>query len=83
MAISELVQPGQTNRGPTCLVCVALANLSPKDAKALRGHLANKAWRFTELSDALAADPDTPLDLKPFILARHARGQCAARERLR
>ena len=83
MAISELAQPGKTNRGPTCQVCIALGDLSDKDAAALRGHLANRAWRFTELSDALAADPDTPLDLKPFILARHARGQCAAGEKLR
>lgn len=84
MAISQLdPTAGTTNRGPRCLVCVALANLDPADAKALRGHLSNPAWRYTELSDALAADKDTPLDLKPFILARHARGECAAGERLR
>jgi hypothetical protein len=84
VAISKL-DPSATkiSRGPRCLVCVALASLPPTEAKALRGHLSNPAWRYTELSDALAADSDTPLDLKPFVLARHARGECAAGERLR
>jgi hypothetical protein len=83
MAISRLAKPTTVNRGPRCLVCLTLAGLTPDDAKALRAHLADPAWRYTELSDALAADKDTPLDIKPFILARHARGECAAGERLR
>jgi hypothetical protein len=85
VAISTLPTPAaiRVSHGPTCLVCVALENLSKADATALRGHLANKAWRYTELSDALRADPDTPLDLPPHCLARHARGHCAAREQLR
>lgn len=85
MAIQQLTTPtpGRVSHGPTCLVCIALDNLSEADAAALRGHLANKAWRYTELSEALRADPDTPLDLPAHCLARHARGQCAAREQLR
>lgn len=83
MAITELSLPSRSNKGPTCEVCKALAALDPAEADALRSHLANPGWRYTELSDALAADKDTPLDLPPFSLARHARGQCAARERLR
>ncbi len=84
MAISDLSQPStRVNRGPMCEVCQALATLPPDEADALRGHLANPAWRYTELSDALAGDKDSPLDLPSFVLSRHARGKCAARERLR
>ena len=84
IAISNLPQPStRVNRGPMCEVCQALASLPADEAKALRGHLANPAWRYTELSDALAADNDSPLDLPSFVLSRHARGKCAAREKLR
>lgn len=85
MAISSLPTPSanRIKRGPTCLVCVALDNLPKADAKALRSHLANKAWRYTELAEALRADPDTPLDLPSHSLSRHARGACDAREKLR
>jgi hypothetical protein len=82
MALASLT-PSRPAKGPTCEVCKALAAISEAEAKALRGHLANPAWRYTELSDALASDEDTPLNLPAFSLARHARGQCQARERLR
>lgn len=82
MAITQL-SPTKAAKGPTCEVCKALSSLPDDEATALRGHMANPAWRYTELSDALAADQDTPLNLPPFSLARHARGQCSAREKLR
>lgn len=82
MALAKLT-PSRGTKGPTCEVCKALAAISPAEAKALRGHLANPEWRYSELSDALAGDKDTPLNIPSFSLARHARGQCQARERLR
>jgi hypothetical protein len=84
VAISELPAPSaRLNKGPTCHVCIELGRLPKVEAEALRKHLANPEWRYTELSDALAGDKDTPLDLPAFVLSRHARGQCAARDRLR
>ena len=67
----------------TCQVCHALANIPASEAKALRKLLADPSVRYRELSDALAADPDTPLTLHYDALSRHARGRCGAGERLR
>lgn len=83
MAISKLTPARTRVNGPACGVCSALAALAPKEAAALRAHLANPEWRYTELSAALAADQDTPLDLPDFVLSNHARGRCSAREKLR
>ena len=82
MALAALT-PSRALKGPTCETCRALAALDDNEAAALRAHLANPEWRYTELSDALAADEDTQLSLPAHSLARHARGQCAAREKLR
>lgn len=79
MAISDL-SPTAATKGPPCTVCRALKRLPSKDSKALRAHLSNPEWRFTELSDALFEEG---LDIKAHSLARHARGDCTARERLR
>lgn len=84
MALTQI-----TNREPTpikrapCTVCVALAELDDQSSAALRALLADPAWRYTELAEALAADEDTPLTFQPETLSRHARGRCAAREKLR
>lgn len=83
MAISQLPQPVRGQKGPPCDVCVALAGLSKAEAKALRGHLANPAWRYSELAEAIRVDPDTPFEPSAYSLARHARGHCAARDKLR
>ncbi len=85
MAIAGIAKTGPTaiTKGPPCSVCDALATLPPKEADALRGLLADPAWRYSELSDALAADPDTPLIISGNTLSRHARGRCSAREKLR
>ena len=82
MAISDLTsaRPGQLSKGPTCGVCILLAELDDTEASALRSLLSHKGWRYTELSDRLA---DEGYNLAPFTLARHARGQCQAREKLR
>lgn len=85
MAIAHILEQATTDtkKGPPCAVCDALASLSDTDAAALRGLLANPNVRYQALSDALAADEDTPLDLPAGTLSRHARGRCSAKERLR
>lgn len=80
MAIASL-SPTKGTKGPTCAVCKTLKRLDPPEAEALRDHMRNPEWRFSELSDALF--DDEKVDLPAQSLARHARGQCAARERLR
>lgn len=82
MAISDLPKtvPAGFVRGPTCIVCSALGSLPPKEATALRALLSDPAWRYQELSDRLA---DEGLDLSAGTLSWHARGRCAAREKLR
>ena len=82
VAISTLTAPTRT-KGPTCSVCRALATIDPKEADAFRGLLANPDWPYTALSEALRNDPDTPLTLSAHALGNHARGQCAAGDRLR
>lgn len=82
MAIASL-SPTQGNKGPTCAVCKLLIRLDPDEAAALRGHLLNPEWRLTELSDALFEDSGGTINVPAPTFARHARGQCAAREKLR
>lgn len=71
------------SKGPSCSVCAALDTLPEAEAAALRSLLADPQWRYQALADALRADEDTPLDIAASTLARHARGNCAAREKLR
>lgn len=79
MGIAAL-QPSKPQKGPTCEVCRVLAELPDDEATALRSHLANPEWRYSALSEALRGEG---IDIAGFTLARHARGQCGARERLR
>lgn len=85
MAIADvkLVRRSEARPWRTCQVCHALANIPAAEAKALRKLLADPSVRYQELSEALAADADTPLDLHPDALSRHARGRCEAKDRLR
>lgn len=85
MAIAEIAQkyPTKAKKGPDCYVCAALRDIPESEADALRRLLADPTRRYSEISEQLADDPDTPLDLAPQSLSRHARGKCAARERLR
>lgn len=66
----------------TCAVCHALATVPPSEAEGLRSLLRGK-MRYSDIAALIRADPDTPLDLDADTLSRHARGNCAARERLR
>lgn len=80
MAVADLAKKSDP---VTCAACDLLATLDPKRAKILRDLLTNPGVRYSELSVELAADPDWGFDVSRASLARHARGQCAARERLR
>jgi len=66
----------------TCATCHALDAMSDEDAQILRALLGNRAVRYKELAQLLADDPDSPT-IPWEALSRHARGGCAARERLR
>lgn len=82
MAISDIhtTTPAGFLRGPLCYVCNSLASLPQTEADALRGLLADPAWRYQELSDRLAAEG---LELSANSLSRHARGRCAAKAKMR
>ena len=85
MALSDIAKAAKT-ADPlpwrTCAVCHALATIPPAEAEGLRELLRGKL-RYSEISDLIADDPDTPLQLDTYALSRHARGGCTARERLR
>lgn len=82
MALTELAAttPTKTQKGPTCSVCITIADLPPDEAAALNDLLADPRWRYTTLADALA---EQGYPLKSFVLGRHARGECAAGIKLR
>jgi hypothetical protein len=85
MALSDIAKAAKT-ADPlpwrTCAVCHALATIPEAEAEGLRDLLRGKL-RYSEISDLIAGDPDTPLDIDKDTLSRHARGRCAAREVLR
>lgn len=85
MALADLAAQAEHEPAPwqTCAVCHSLANIPAKEAAGLRSLLGNKAKRFSEISDEIRNDPDTPLDIPATALRRHARGDCKAREKLR
>jgi hypothetical protein len=84
MAIANIrAQAAPIRKGPPCEVCGFIATLSEQDAADLRDLLSDSMVRYSVISEGLANDPDTPADLPTNSLSRHARGKCAARERLR
>lgn len=85
VAISDLARtaPGTIRKGPACAVCQALDDLPPDEAAGLRALLADPRWRYTQIAEMVKADPDSPLDIHHSTYARHAKGDCAARTRLR
>lgn len=83
MALSDLAADNETSiPWRTCQVCHALATIPAPEAEGLRTLLRGDK-RYTWISDKIAADPDTPLQLHPDSLSRHARGRCEAKEKLR
>lgn len=84
MAITDLAQAAdQGIPWRTCATCHALTTLPADQAAAFRELLANPLVRYKTLADALATDPDYPLEIPWANLSRHARGDCDARENLR
>lgn len=82
MAIADL--PSKiTAAGTGCVVCRTLASIPPAEAEGLRLLLRNPGLRYSEISDLIAADADTPLKLSGDVLGKHARGGCSAGEKLR
>lgn len=82
MALAELAK-NITQGGDGCAVCRALAAIPEAEANGLRDLLRNKGLRYTEVSEMIRDDPDTPLDLNANVLGKHARGDCRANEKLR
>lgn len=82
MAIADLSAAGapEATKGPPCTVCGLLADLPDAEAAALRKLLSDPLWRYSALSDALAAEGHK---VAAHTLARHARGQCSAGDKLR
>lgn len=67
-------------KGPSCTVCMLLAELPADEAQALRALLADTRWRYSALSEALKAEGH---HLAAHALSRHGRGQCSAKTKLR
>ena len=82
MAITDIQTIAQRpyTPGPPCTVCASIASLPPSEAEALRSLLADRSWRYQELSERLR---DEGLNLGAQSLSRHARGRCLAGEKLR
>ena len=80
MAIRDITEQTKTRKGPPCTVCETLHRLPAEEATALRSLLADPTWRYTRLSDELAKEG---VDIASGVLSWHARGRCAAREKLR
>lgn len=81
--IKSSIQDATVRKGPPCGVCDFLGTLEPDEADALVALLTAPKVRYTALSDALNDDPDYDVVLSPNTLARHARGLCSARTKLR
>lgn len=86
MALSDvaanLTEPADTLPWRTCATCHALEGMTDGDAAILRGLLADRNVSFTRLEMKLEDDPDSP-NIARDALSRHARGLCAAKDRLR
>ena len=80
VAIRDITEQTKTRKGPPCTVCETLDTLPQDEATALTTLLADPTWRYRALSDELRGEG---IDLAPFVLSRHAKGQCAARTKLR
>lgn len=85
MTIANIKAAASTKvrKGPPCEVCDLLDRLTDTEASALRELLADTTVRYSVLADALRDDPDTDIDIPANTLSRHARGGCAARDKLR
>lgn len=85
MAIADIRNRSidKVRKGPPCEVCAFIESLSKKDAAAMVELLSDPTVRYTSISEELAVDADTPVELSAFSLSWHARGKCRARVKLR
>lgn len=88
MAISKIASRPSSAviKGPDCTVCRALVELPKADAAGLLKMLRDTSLRFTEIADRIWHDEDTPEWVRKIhhsTYARHTKGQCAARTKLR
>lgn len=84
MALVDIAARARLGPGhKECAVCYALDTIPASEADGLRDLMRNAAKRFTEISEEIADDPDTPLNIDAYTLGRHARGDCSANEILR
>lgn len=72
--------PGTPDKGPTCTACQLQAALPPDEAQALRTMLADPRWRYSALEEVLRTEGYL---VGAHTLARHARGMCGARTKIR
>ena len=82
MSLVEVAKqgPGTIEKGPTCTACQLVASLPDSEAGALRQMLADPMWRYSAISTALQNEGHL---IAEQTLARHARGLCSARTKLR
>ena len=91
MAISDLVNtaPPAVEKGPSCGVCRALAELPKADADGLIALMSNPAWTFKAIAKAVSKDPDIAPEhewvkkIAGPTYGRHATRGCAAQVQLR
>lgn len=82
MPLVDIAQqtPGTPDKGPTCGACHLTATLPPEESAAFRQMLGDPRWRYSALEEVLRGEGYL---IGAAALARHARGQCAGREKLR
>jgi hypothetical protein len=87
MALADISDtPPPLEKGPSCTVCAALAELPSADAAWLLARLSDKRWPFKAIAKKVKDDPDAPEWVKAIqhqTYGRHATGGCAAQVRLR
>jgi hypothetical protein len=71
----------RTQKGPTCSVCTLVASLPDGEQQALVTLLSDPGVRYSWLADQLRDQGIADIDAGAY--ARHARGGCLARVRLR
>lgn len=82
MAISNIADRAgpKARKGPPCSVCTLLDRLPDAEREALLQLLRDPEWRYADIARELMTEG---YDLSAYTLGHHARGDCAARTKLR
>lgn len=84
MAIADIAKAAaEATPEGVCQVCRALTELPGPEAQGLRDLMSNPRVQYTKISQWISEDEDNPLTIHSDIIGKHARGRCAAREKLR